>query len=110
RAAGRGHGHRDPARPPPFRGGARMTPVSDIAALAERYDLVVVGAGPAGLSAAARAADLGLSVLLADENPAPGGQIYRAVTTTPVTERAVLGDDYWRGADIVARFERAAAT
>jgi NADPH-dependent 2,4-dienoyl-CoA reductase/sulfur reductase-like enzyme len=87
-----------------------MTPARDIAALAERYDLVVVGAGPAGLSAAARAADLGLSVLLADENPAPGGQIYRAVTTTPVTERAVLGEDYWRGASIVARFERAAAT
>jgi thioredoxin reductase/bacterioferritin-associated ferredoxin len=86
-----------------------MTPVSDIAALAGRYDLVVVGAGPAGLSAAARAAGLGLSVLLADENPAPGGQIYRAVTTTPVAERAVLGDDYWRGTDIVARFERSAA-
>jgi alkyl hydroperoxide reductase subunit AhpF len=32
-----------------------VTPVTEIAALAERYDLVVVGAGPAGLSAAARA-------------------------------------------------------
>ena len=36
-------------------------------------------------------------VLLADENPAPGGQIYRAVTTTPVKNRAILGEDYWRG-------------
>jgi len=87
-----------------------MTPVSDIGTLAETYDLVVVGAGPAGLSAAARAAELGLAVLLADENPAPGGQIYRSVTTTPVKNRAILGEDYWRGADLVARFERSLAT
>lgn len=80
-----------------------MTPVVDIAALAERYDLVVVGAGPAGLSAAATAAELGLSVLIADENPTPGGQIYRAVTTTPVKDRTVLGEDYWRGSQIAAR-------
>jgi len=86
-----------------------MTPVSDIGELAEAYDLLVVGAGPAGLSAAARASELGLSALLADENPAPGGQIYRAVTTTPVKDRAILGQDYWRGADIVARFERSRA-
>lgn len=81
-----------------------MTPVTAIGQLTESYDLVVVGAGPAGLSAAARAAELGLSVLLADENPAPGGQIYRAITTTPVQDRAILGEDYWRGAGIVARF------
>lgn len=86
-----------------------MTPIASIEQLAESYDLLVVGAGPAGLSAAARAAELGLAVLLADENPAPGGQIYRAVTTTPVKNRAILGDDYWRGADIVARFERSTA-
>lgn len=86
-----------------------MTPIASIEQLAESYDLLVVGAGPAGLSAAARAAELGLTVLLADENPAPGGQIYRAVTTTPVKNRAILGEDYWRGADIVARFERSQA-
>ena len=87
-----------------------MTPVNTIDALAETYGLVVVGAGPAGLSAAARAAELGLSVLLVDENPAPGGQIYRAVTTSPVTDRAILGEDYWKGGAIVARFERSAAS
>lgn len=86
-----------------------MISVSDLATLSERYDIVVVGAGPAGLSAAARAAEFGLSVLLCDENPGPGGQIYRAVTTTPVTERAILGEDYWLGASIAARFERSAA-
>lgn len=87
-----------------------MKPLTAIDQLAESYDLVVVGAGPAGLSAAARAAELGVDVLLVDENPTPGGQIYRAITTTPIGDRDVLGADYWRGADIVARFERSLAS
>ncbi|MBH1938117.1 FAD-dependent oxidoreductase [Streptomyces sp. AV19] len=40
-------------------------------------DLAVVGAGPAGLSAAATAARLGLTVTLLDSAPRPGGQIWR---------------------------------
>lgn len=43
----------------------------------ERAEVVVVGAGPAGLAAAATAAELGVSVLLVDENDGPGGQIWR---------------------------------
>lgn len=39
--------------------------------LAERGQLLVVGAGPAGLAAAIEAARLGLQVVLADENPIP---------------------------------------
>src|SRR6266540_1915995 len=42
-----------------------------------RHRLVVVGAGPAGMSAAIAAARAGLPSLLLDENPQPGGQIYR---------------------------------
>jgi sarcosine oxidase subunit alpha len=38
-------------------------------------DVLVVGAGPAGLAAARVAADAGLTVLLADENPSPGGAL-----------------------------------
>ena len=40
-------------------------------------DLCVIGAGPAGLAAAARAAEGGLDVLLLDEQPAAGGQVWR---------------------------------
>ena len=46
-------------------------------------DLAIVGAGPAGLAAAATAAELGLSVLMIDENPNVGGQIYRAIAASP---------------------------
>ena len=40
-------------------------------------DLVIIGGGPAGLSAAMEAADLGLSVLLLDENHQLGGQLIK---------------------------------
>ena len=40
----------------------------------EDYDVVVIGAGPAGLAAAATSAEAGLSTLLLDENIGPGGQ------------------------------------
>jgi NADPH-dependent 2,4-dienoyl-CoA reductase/sulfur reductase-like enzyme len=42
------------------------------------FDLVIVGAGPAGLGAAIEARRHGLSVLLLDENEAPGGRVWQA--------------------------------
>ena len=44
----------------------------------ERFDLVVVGAGPGGLVAAVTAAQADMRVCLVDDNPACGGQIWRA--------------------------------
>ena len=41
-------------------------------------DLIVAGAGPAGASAAIAAAEAGLGVVLVDEAPAAGGQVWRA--------------------------------
>ena len=40
-------------------------------------DVIVVGAGPAGIAAATSAARHGKSVLLLDDNPSAGGQIWR---------------------------------
>lgn len=65
-------------------------------------DLLIVGAGPAGLAAAAEAADLGLSVLLLDEQAAPGGQIYRGITRTDPDRRRRLGKAYAAGAVLAA--------
>ncbi len=42
-------------------------------------DLLIVGGGPAGVAAAIEATARGLSVLLLDENPAPGGRIWQAL-------------------------------
>ncbi|CCD88366.1 Opine oxidase subunit A [Bradyrhizobium sp. ORS 285] len=66
----------------------------------ENYDVVVIGAGPAGLAAAATTAEAGLSTLLLDENAGPGGQVWRAINSTPVKNEALLGVDYWSGAEI----------
>lgn len=43
----------------------------------EHCDVLVVGAGPAGMAAAVAAAKSGASVVVIDDNPAPGGQIWR---------------------------------
>lgn len=67
-------------------------------------DLIVIGAGPAGMRAAADAAALGLRVVLLDEQPGPGGQIYRNLATNvrpPAGGVDVLGEDYWRGRDVI---------
>lgn len=45
----------------------------------ERYDLIVVGAGPAGLSAAIEAAKNGLKPIVFDENARPGGQLFKQI-------------------------------
>jgi D-hydroxyproline dehydrogenase subunit alpha len=61
-----------------------------------RADVAVIGAGPAGMSAALGAADAGCSVLLIDASPKVGGQIYRQDrrpahrATNPVTVTGAL--------------------
>lgn len=44
-----------------------------------RYDLIIVGAGPAGLSAGIEAAKRGAKVLVFDENEKPGGQLFKQI-------------------------------
>ncbi|HTK02085.1 MAG TPA: FAD-dependent oxidoreductase [Bordetella sp.] len=73
------------------------------------YDIVVIGAGPAGMSAAARCAQEGLATLLVDEQPAPGGQIYRGITAAPIADRRILGADYWHGEILVERLHGSGA-
>jgi NADPH-dependent 2,4-dienoyl-CoA reductase/sulfur reductase-like enzyme len=80
-----------------------------VTALRDQYDLAVVGAGPAGLAAATVAARAGLTTALFDEQPAAGGQIYRAITSTPLRRRDILGADYWHGASLVEAFRASGA-
>ena len=71
--------------------------IHDVEALPACVDLAIVGAGPAGLAAAPTAARLGINVLMLDENPNVGGQVYRAITANPMQNHELLGADYWRG-------------
>ncbi|MDO4188153.1 MAG: FAD-dependent oxidoreductase [Lachnospiraceae bacterium] len=45
----------------------------------KRYDLIIVGAGPSGLSAAIEAAKRGIEVIVFDENEKPGGQLFKQI-------------------------------
>ena len=53
-------------------------------------DVVVVGAGPGGLVAAATAAEAGKRVCLVDDNPSAGGQIWRSGIAEANPEAASL--------------------
>ncbi|OGA40365.1 MAG: hypothetical protein A3G24_27225, partial [Betaproteobacteria bacterium RIFCSPLOWO2_12_FULL_62_13] len=75
-------------------------------------DLAVIGAGPAGLAAAITAAELGLKTVVFDEQPEPGGQIYRGVERVAAVRPAhlpLLGEDYAAGLQLVRRFRACAA-
>ena len=64
----------------------------------EHVQLVIIGAGPAGLSAAIAAAQSGAQVLIIDENVQAGGQIYRQLPQTYQVEKPDrLGEDYIDG-------------
>ena len=43
------------------------------------FDILIIGAGPAGLSAAIEAAKYGAEVLVVDENSKPGGQLFKQI-------------------------------
>ncbi len=75
-------------------------------------DLAIIGAGPAGLSAAVAASELGLTVVVFDEGTAPGGQVYRSIEETgkrPADWLSLLGEDFEKGRDLVARFRKSGA-
>lgn len=71
-------------------GAQDSTPAEDRPAVGERMvvDVVVVGAGPAGIAAAVTAARAGRSVVLLDAAPRPGGQIWRHVSRDTLPRRA----------------------
>ena len=81
----------------------------------ERFDVLVVGAGPAGSTAAYRLAKAGASVLLADkarfprDKPCGGGLTMRAVRQLPFSVEPVVEDrasSVRLGLDFKGRFER----
>ena len=45
----------------------------------EKREILIIGAGPAGLAASIEAAQAGAQVLLIDENDAPGGQLFKQI-------------------------------
>ena len=76
-----------------------------------KADLLIVGAGPAGLAAAHTARACGLSVTCLDDQPAPGGQIWRGIETMAAAPSgAALGKSYRSGRPLAEVFRACGAT
>lgn len=73
-------------------------------------DVIVIGAGPAGMSAAIGIAAAGYQVIVLDLQPTPGGQIFRALEANlqdrPTTDSllAALGPTYAAGESLLRAF------
>lgn len=70
----------------------------------KRADVVVVGAGPSGLAAAAVTGAVGLATLVLDEQPRPGGQIWRAAEAVAAdpARRDLFGKSFDGATDAIA--------
>ena len=70
----------------------------------KQMPVVIVGGGPAGLSAAIAAARAGARVLVIDENLLAGGQIYRQLPRDfKANDATVLGTDYVDGKSLLGQ-------
>ena len=69
----------------------------------ERTDVAVVGAGPAGLAAAVELLGAGLDVVVVDEQPRAGGQIYRRPPAPFTVDRRPRGAGYAAGKALLAQ-------
>ena len=56
-----------------------------------QWDIVIIGAGPAGMSAALQATRHGLSGLVLDRQAEPGGQIFRSAGSASADKRKQIG-------------------
>ena len=70
------------------------------------HDLIVLGCGPAGMSAAIAGSDAGMHTMVVDEQSGPGGQIYRNISALTEPVARLLGPDYEYGATLAQRFGR----
>ncbi|GGP07787.1 FAD-dependent oxidoreductase [Oceanobacillus neutriphilus] len=71
-------------------GNAQVEPISESNPENNEYDVVVIGAGPAGMAAAEELSGNGLHIALIDEQENIGGQIYRHI---PNSIKKVLPND-----------------
>lgn len=68
------------------------------------YDLIIIGAGPAGMAASAEAVKYGLSTIVLGEQQTPGGQVYRTIEQIGPDLMTLLGPDYQAGKKMVRQF------
>ncbi len=75
------------------------------------FDLVIIGAGPAGMSAAIHASKFDMKTLVLDDQFAVGGQVYRHIlqNNNNRTDLPFLDEDYWSGHNLAHEFSCSSA-
>ena len=73
-------------------------------------DLLIIGGGPAGMSATESATELGLAVTVIDEQGAPGGQFLRQPPATFSVGRWLEGNAYTKGKNLLKRAQQSPHT
>ena len=70
------------------------------------FDLVIIGAGPAGMSAAIQASKFDMKTLVLDDQLAIGGQVYRHImqNSNKKKDLSFLDADYWSGQNLAYKF------
>jgi NADPH-dependent 2,4-dienoyl-CoA reductase/sulfur reductase-like enzyme len=86
----------------------QATHLREAASSACTHEVIVIGAGPAGMAAATTAARLGLRTALLDEQPHAGGQIWRDVGRADARMATLLGPDYLQGQAAVEALQASA--
>ncbi len=77
--------------------------------MSSHYDVIVIGAGPAGITASSCLAEMGLKVLTLDEQNRIGGQIYRNIENASEQNLRKMGEEYRRGLQLGKRFKKSSA-
>jgi len=70
------------------------------------YDIIIIGAGPAGMSASCLASKYKAKILVLDVAISPGGQIFRAVETNQSSHKQKFGTNYLNGIKLVNKFRK----
>jgi NADPH-dependent 2,4-dienoyl-CoA reductase/sulfur reductase-like enzyme len=73
-------------------------------------DVLIVGAGSAGMSAAIVASELGLLVEVVEERPGVGGNLHHRGNSAAMQIAAPYASDHERGRALIARFESCGVT
>lgn len=72
----------------------------------EIFDVLIVGMGPAGMAAAVELCKHGVHVGIVDDNPEPGGQVYRQPSSNfKVTDPRFMGVKHKTGQRLINEFD-----
>jgi thioredoxin reductase len=74
-----------------------------------QYDLIIIGAGPAGMAAVIEAGKSGISTIVLGDQCSPGGQVYRSIERVSHEKLEVLGADYQYGQHLTRQFRESSA-